>query len=300
MIQLGGQSGGRSRNGPYTSGPMHHFDHNGNSPYQRPPSAGDFPSLDHSTSKPRTAGQPASKKNWKEAALAVDLSAASKDPVPAQEREREREKEREKEKLVNLVPKAPTPKKGGAHGKGAPPGKNPRDRDNRGKAVHEPAPPPPKPLARSESPVAGGGMVVLSLPKATKVRAPPAVQRVSFVPHRPAQADSAAAAIRRPESAPPPEALLPAVSATGSSPSVPNLEAAPAPAVSSDAVTSAPTGQRNVRQISPSGGRTTSSLMQHFSSPPLDEAEEIEVPLPLAEEELRFMKELGWQDDVRI
>lgn len=64
-------------------------------------------------------------------------------------------------------------------------------------------------------------------------------------------------------------------------------------------MTSAPTGQRNVRQISPSGGRTTSSLMQHFSSPPLDEAEEIEVPLPLAEEELRFMKELGWQDDVR-
>lgn len=181
MIQLGGQSGGRSRNGPYMPGTTHHSDHNGHSSYQRPPSAGDFPSLDHSTSKPRTAGQPASKKNWKEAALAVDLSAASKDPVPAQEREREREKEREKEKLVNLVPKAPTPKKGGAHGKGAPPGKNPRDRDTRGKAVHEP-PPPPKPLARSESPVAGGGMVVLSLPKATKVRA---VRQVSFVSHRP-------------------------------------------------------------------------------------------------------------------
>lgn len=278
MIQLGGQMGGR-RGAPSS----YHFDSNGNGHHsaQRPPSAGDFPTLEAASSKPRTAGQPASKKNWKEAALAVELAAASKEPVPAQEREREREKEREKEKLVNLVPKAPTPKKGSAHGKGAPPGKNPRDRDNRAKLVHEP-PPPPKPVARSESPVsASGGMVVLSLPKASKT-------------------DASAAPMRRPESAPPPEpaspVLLPAVSATGSSPSQPNLEAASATPPATDAVTNAPTGQRDVRQISPSH-RTTSSLMQHFTSPPLDEAEELDVPLPLAEEELRFMKELGWQED---
>lgn len=139
---------------------------------QRPPVAGDFPSLD-SSNRVRTAGQPASKKNWKEAALAVDLAAASKEPVPAQERDREREKEREKERLVNLVPKAPTPKKAS---KGGPQAKNPRDRDNRNKIVHEP-PPPPKQHTRSESPVlsssstSGGGMVVLSMPKASRVRA---------------------------------------------------------------------------------------------------------------------------------
>lgn len=40
--------------------------------------------------------------------------------------------------------------------------------------------------------------------------------------------------------------------------------------------------------------------MQHFTSPPLDEAEEVEVPLPMPEEELRFMKELGWQAEVRM
>lgn len=240
---------------------------------QRPPVAGDFPSLD-SSNRVRTAGQPASKKNWKEAALAVDLAAASKEPVPAQERDREREKEREKERLVNLVPKAPTPKKAS---KGGPQAKNPRDRDNRNKIVHEP-PPPPKQHTRSESPVlssssssssstSGGGMVVLSMPKASRVDSGP---------------------VRRSESVPLCEAspvLLPAATAGGSAPSTLHSPMPPVTVANS----------QSTRTSSTVGLRPTSTLMQHFTSPPLDEAEEVEVPLPMPEEELRFMKELGWQ-----